>query len=120
MLPDLLRDAGVGLLLLRRTSSNLDVIDANRTAGGLLGTDGQDLRGQVVPRVGVGRLARLNDAVDRAFRGEKSHWCTELDSDRHIDVCISPFDGEPCRLALVQLIHLPDRHEACSDPQTGQ
>ncbi len=124
MLPDLLRDSDVGLLLVRRTSTRLDVVDANRTAAGLLGAAGLDVRGPVVATLGVGRLVRLSDAVELALRGEKSRWCTVLDTDgpggRHLNVCTTPFDGDPDRLALVQLSDLPGRHDACPDPVTAQ
>ena len=109
---------------MRRTPTHLDVVDANRTAAGLLGAVGQDVRGPVVATLGLGRLVRLIDAVERALRGEKSRWCTLLDTDgrcgRHLNVCITPFDGEPPRLALVQLSDLAGLHDACPDPVAAQ
>ncbi len=64
MLPDLLRDADVGLLLVRRRPADLDVVDANYTASSLLGTVGHDVRGPVLPGIGVGRVVRLAEAVE--------------------------------------------------------
>lgn len=124
MLPVLLRDADVGLLLVRRTPTHLAVVDANRTAAGLCDAAAHDLCGPVVSSMGLGRLVPLVDAVERALRGEKSQWCTLLNTDglrvRHLNVCVSPFDGAPPRLALVQLSHLSRRHDECPDLVTAQ
>lgn len=117
MLPDLLRDSDVGLLLVRSTATHLEVIDANRAAVSLLRSVDDDVRGRLRPRLGLGQVIRLPEAVHRALGGEKSHWCTLVNLDggpaRHLNVCVMPFDDVPFTLALVQLADLPRRQDAC-------
>lgn len=116
VLPHLLRGADVGVLLVRQLTTRLEVLDANRVAGRLLGA-GQEVRGPVLASIGVGRLVRLPEAVERALRGEKCRWCTLLDGEggraRHLNVCVTPFEDDQQELALVQLTELPHRHDAC-------
>jgi len=124
MLPDLLRDADVGLLLVRRRRADLDVVDANNTASSLLGTVGTDVRGPVLPGIGLGRMVRPREAVERALDGEKSRWCTLVhlkgERSRHLNLCVTPFDGVPSQLVLVQVADLPHRQGACVDPGAVQ
>lgn len=118
MIPDLLRDCDVGLLLVRRTSTHLDVVDANRAAASLLGAGVHDVRGLVRPSIDVGRVVRLTEAVELAFAGQTSRWCILLELDggcsRHLNVRVSPYGGEVCGLALVQVSDMPRRHNGCA------
>lgn len=124
MIPDLLRDCEVGLLLVRRTSTHLDVVDANRAAVRLLTAGSYDVRGTVRSGTGIGRVARLGEAIELATAGSTSRWCTSLapvvGGARHLNVRVTPFDEGPDPLALVQLSEPARRHDTCALMETVQ